>query len=128
MSVALQKMDGVSAVTVTLKDGLAKLTLKPGNKVTLSEIRRVVERSGFTPQRASIVAEAEEIRSASGQSQIKVSHSNETFPLAQATTEQVRAALEKHGGKRIVVEGVVPAAKDNPAGAMAVTAVKPTGK
>lgn len=128
MSVALQKVDGVTAVSVTLKDGRAKLTLEPGNTVTLSELRRVIERNGFTPQSATVIAEAEEIRSAAGQSQIKVSGSNETFLVAPTTTENVRAELKKHTGKRVVVEGVVPAAKDNSSGAMELKDVKPIEK
>jgi copper chaperone CopZ len=128
VSVALQKVDGVTSVNVTLKEGRAKVTLKQGNHVTLSELRRVIERNGFTPQSAAIVGEAEAVLNASGQSQIRITGSNETFLVAPTTTENVRAELTKQTGKRIVVEGVVAAAKDNPTGAMEVKAVKPPGR
>lgn len=128
MRVALEKVDGVTTVNVTLKEGRAKLTLRPGNTVTLAEIRRVIERNGFTPQAAAVLAEAEEIHNAAGQSQIKISGSNETFVVAQATTVDVRAELKKQTGKRIIVEGVVPAPKNNPTPSIEIKTVKPTGK
>ena len=116
-----------TAVKVTLNEGRATLTLKPGNKVTLAELRRVIERNGFTPQEATVVAEAEEIRSAAGPSQIKMSGSNEIFLVAPTTTETVRAELTKQAGQRVVLEGIVRAAKDNPTGAMELKDVKPIG-
>ncbi len=128
MSVALQKINGVTSVKVTLKEGRATLSLKPGNKVTLLELRRAVERNGFTPQGATVVADAGHILNAAGHSQIKVSGSNETFTVGPATTESVRAELKKYTGRTIVVQGVVLAPKDNPAAAMEVKDVKPAGK
>ena len=128
MSVALKKVDGVASVNVTLKEGLARVTLKPGNKVTLAELRRLVERNGFTPQGAAVVAEAEEVSGAGRQSQIKVIGVEETFLLAATTAENVRGELKKQTGKRIVVEGVIPAQKDNPKGAIDVKDVKAAGK
>jgi hypothetical protein len=50
VSVALQSVDGVTAVNVTPEGSRAKLALKPGNTVTLAELRRLIERNGFTSQ------------------------------------------------------------------------------
>jgi len=124
VSVALQKVDGVASVNVTLKEGLARVTLKPGNKVMLSELRRLIERNGFTPKGAAVVAEAEELPTAGAESQIKVTGSDETFPLAAGTSDTIRAELKKHTGKRIIIEGVIPAPKDSPKAAMEVKTVK----
>ena len=123
----MQKVDGVTAAKVTLKDGHARLTLKPGNTVTLAEIRRLVERSGFTPQGATVVAEVEEV-AAAAQPTLRISGTTETFPLSASTSERVRTDLQKQAGKRVLVDAVVPAAKDNPAGAIVVQGIKPTRK
>jgi len=107
-----------------LNKGLAHVTLKPGNKVTLAELRRVIERNGFTPQAASIVAEAEGVAGVNGQPHIRVSGTNETFPIAATTPAPVKSELTRLAGKRLIVEGVVPAAKENPAGAIEIKEVK----
>lgn len=124
----MQKVDGVDTVVVTLKEGHARLTLKPGNKVTLNELRKLIERNGFTPRGATVTAEAEEVTSANGATQIRVTAANETFPIASATSDAARAELKQQAGKSFIVEGVIPAAKDNPTGAVEIKAVKPIAK
>ena len=125
MSVALEKIDGVDTVKVTLNDGKATLTLKPLNTVTLRQVRTVIEKNGFTPKAASIVAEADVIVGPGGQPQLRVSGTTEAFPVATGTTDAVRTALTKQVGKRVVVQGIVPPLKDNPSGPMDVKDVKP---
>jgi len=128
VSVSLQKIEGVEAVSVLLNKGLAHVTLKPGNKVTLAELRRVIERNAFTPQAASIVAEADAIAASNGQLQIRVTGTNETFPVVAATPASVMTELTKQAGKRLIVEAVVPASKENPAGAMELKTIKPSAR
>jgi hypothetical protein len=43
----MQKVDGIQTVTVSLKDGLTILDLKPGNNVTIAALRRVIKNNGF---------------------------------------------------------------------------------
>ena len=124
----MQKVSGVDTVVVTLKDGQARVTLKPGNKVTLTELRKVIERNGFNPRGATVVAESEEVTPANGMTQIRVTAANETFPLAPATSDAVRAELKKQSGKPFIAQGVVLAAKDNPTGAIEIKAVKPLAR
>ena len=126
MSVALQKIDGINTVKVTLNDGKATLTLKPLNKVTLAQVRSVIEKNGFTPKAAAVVAETEVIAGPGGEPQLRVSGTNETFPVASVTAESVRTELKKQVGKRVVVQGIVPPLKENPAGPMDVKDVKPS--
>ena len=126
MSVALQKIDGVDTVKVTLNDGKATLTLKPLNKVTLAQVRSVIEKNGFTPKAAAVVAETEVIAGPGGEPQLRVSGTNETFPVASVTAESVRTELKKQVGKRVVVQGIVPPLRENPAGPMDVKDVKPS--
>jgi hypothetical protein len=52
----MQKVDGVSAVRVSLKDGLTVLDLKPSNRVTLAKLREIIKNNGFVSKDASIIA------------------------------------------------------------------------
>ena len=128
MSVALQKIDGIDTVKVTLNDGKATLTLKPRNKVTLAQLRGVIEKKGFTPKSAAVVAEADVIAGPGGQPQLRVSGTAETFPVSSGTPDALRMELAQQLGKRVLVQGVVPPMKENPAGPMDVTDVKPVSR
>ena len=127
MSVALEKIDGVASVTVTLNDGRARLTLKPGNKVTLAEVRKVIEKNGFTPRAAAIVAEAEAVAGNDGTA-IRVTGTNETFPIAGKTVDKVRSDLKTRSGTPFIVEGIVAAPKDDPRGSIEVRELTPPMK
>lgn len=125
MSVALEKIDGVASVTVTLNKGEARVTLKPGNKVTLADVRKVIEKNGFTPRAAAVIAEAESV---TGQEAIRVTGTNETLPIAVKTSEKVRSELKTQSGRPFIVEGVVAAPKDDPAGSIEIKDLKSTTK
>ena len=118
-------MDGVDSVKVTLNDGKAIVALKPLNKVTLAQMRAVIEKNGFTPKAATIAATADVVAGPSGQPQLRLTGTNETFPVSSATGEAVRTDLKKHLGTRVSVQGVVPPLKENPGGAIDVKEVRP---
>ena len=50
MSVAIKKVEGVEDVNVSLNEGHANIKLKPGNKVTVEQVREIVRKNGFTPK------------------------------------------------------------------------------
>lgn len=125
MSVSLQKIEGVETVSVTLNKGQASVVLKPGNKVTLAAVRRLIERNGFTPKAASVVAKADVVSGPGGQPQVRVTGTNEVFAVSAATADSLRSDLKKQIGQRVIIEGIMPPAKENPAGAMEVKTVKP---
>ena len=52
----MKKVAAVSQVRVSLKDGLTVLDLKPGNTVTLAELRLIIKNNGFVSQEATIIA------------------------------------------------------------------------
>ena len=52
----MQKVDGVEKVDVRLNQGLTVLDLKPGNKITLSQLRSVIRNNGFVSKEAALVA------------------------------------------------------------------------
>lgn len=108
--------------------GQARITLKPGNTVTLAAVRRAVEQNGFTPQGAQVSAEAEIQSSPGGSPQVRVSGTGEMFPVAGTTPASLRAEIRKHAGRRVTVEGTVAALKEDATGAIRITAVTPAAK
>ena len=56
MSVAVKKLEGVESVDVSLEKSSAVIVLKPDNKVTLSQLRRVIRNSGYPTRDAQVSA------------------------------------------------------------------------
>lgn len=56
MRVAVNKLEGVESVTVSLEKGSADIRLKPDNKITLPQIRRVIRSNGYPTKDADITA------------------------------------------------------------------------
>lgn len=54
MSGALQKVEGVESVEVSLNAGVARIRLKPQNRVSLEKLRKIVTDHGFTPRSARV--------------------------------------------------------------------------
>jgi hypothetical protein len=52
----MQKVDGVETIRVSLNDGLTILDLKPGNTVTLANLRQIIKNNGFVSKEAQVVA------------------------------------------------------------------------
>ena len=52
--VALKKMEGITSVNVTLTRGVAHITLKEGNAVSLTRLRRIVKDAGYTTGDADV--------------------------------------------------------------------------
>jgi copper chaperone CopZ len=107
VSVSIKKMEGVDSVQVSLNEGLARIQLKPGNKLRLAQLRERVADNGFTPKEAR-VAVLGEIISTNGRLQLKVTRADEIFDLFFAPkAPQTEDELKKHVGKTLLVEGVV---------------------
>jgi copper chaperone CopZ len=56
VSVALKKLDGVESVDVSLEKASADIRLKPGNAMTLPELRRIIRQSGYPTKDARVDA------------------------------------------------------------------------
>jgi hypothetical protein len=74
--VAVQKVNGVEKVRVSLKDGLTVLDLSSGNTVTLASLRQIIKNNGFVSKEANVVARGTP-STARGQSIFEVSGSGE---------------------------------------------------
>ena len=68
MSVALGKVKGIEKVNVTLKRGVAHITLAEGNAVTLPQLRRIIKDAGYVSRdavvnaRGTLLARGNELR------------------------------------------------------------------
>ncbi len=118
---AIRKVDGVELVTVLLKEGRAKVQLKPGNTVRLSALRERIEKNGFTPKEAIVVA-AGELRIIGGQRTFAVSGTNEVFI---ADTGAAQGAAER---TPIVVNGTVPVLQNGTSERIQITKVQPADR
>jgi copper chaperone CopZ len=78
--VAMQKVDGVQSVRVSLNDGLTILDLKPENAVTLVRLRQIIKNNGFVSKEASVLA----CGTPSGERGFVVSGTNEQLTLGAA--------------------------------------------
>jgi len=81
----MRKVDGVQDVTVSLKDGMTLLDLKPGNTVTLTKLREIIKNSGFVSKEATIVA-AGQVPGAASPSVFVVGGTGERLPLVGQAT------------------------------------------
>jgi len=52
----MKKLPAVADVRVSLNDGLTVLDLKPGNTVTLAELRQIIKNNGFVSKEAAVLA------------------------------------------------------------------------
>ena len=121
MSVSIKKIAGVESVNVSLKQGLASIRLKPGNTVTLEQVRKAIQADAFTPQEARVTAVGE-LSSVNGGTVFKVAGTGETFPVVRTP----HAAWEKELGRTVVVSGRIstPANRTEP-GTLQITEVSP---
>jgi copper chaperone CopZ len=56
VSVAVKKLDGVQTVDVSLEKASADIRLKPGNRITLTQLRDVIKKNGYPTKDAQIEA------------------------------------------------------------------------
>jgi hypothetical protein len=87
--VAMQKVPGVASVRVSLNEGLTVLDLKPGNDVTLSNLRRVIRNNGFVTKEAQVVAVGA-VSTTGAAVVFEVSGTRERFSLQPGSGQQLQ--------------------------------------
>jgi hypothetical protein len=75
----MKKVPAVTQVRVSLNDGLTILDLKPGNTVTLKELRQIIKNNGFVSKEATVTARGS---ASTDQKTFTVDGTNEQLPLA----------------------------------------------
>jgi hypothetical protein len=101
----MEKLDGVEKAEISLEKGSAKISLKPDNQVTLSEIQKIVKRNGFSPEGAQL-----KLNGTIEKEKLIITHSNETFPLVlkniqmppEETEHQMTAELKIEEDRQII--------------------------
>jgi hypothetical protein len=54
--VAVRRLEGVESVTVSLERASAAIGLRPGNRITLPQLRQIIKNNGFTAKEATVTA------------------------------------------------------------------------
>ena len=117
MRVALKGVEGVDNVDVSLNQGRATVKLKPGNHVTLAQLRAAVAKNGFANKEAAVVAVGD-ISADGGQLKFQVNGTAESFALSPSP------AITLNPGPSVVVEGTVPPENHKVSGSMQIKSVK----
>jgi len=108
VSVALKKVEGVASVEVSLKEGTARILLKPDNRVDPERFRRVARDNGFTPK-GSDVRVAGRVIEHGGKPALEVTGLAVVYGLEDHAGSKGRLNdLEKVIGKTVVVSGYMP--------------------
>ena len=105
MRVALKNVNGIDSVDVSLNKGLATVTFKPGNAVTMEQLQHAITKNGFTSKQSTVVVTGM-LLSENGKLALRVSGSNEMFGLVPQ--DQHTEVPPQLTGKIVTVEGIVP--------------------
>ena len=106
MRVALEKVDGIETVSVTLKRGVAHITLKRGNTLTLSELRRIIKQAGYVSRQATVVVVGT-ARGTGAKPALTVSGTKEVFDL-NAEPGRSLADVERRIDRIVEITGTIP--------------------
>jgi copper chaperone CopZ len=112
VDVALKKVPGVDTVEVSLNKGLATVKLKPGNTVSVPQLWELIHRNGYTPKATSVSVRGE-LAAMNGQTELRVSGTKDTLPLAvDPKNPTALSEAAKRPGQTVIVQGVMVPAKD----------------
>jgi copper chaperone CopZ len=126
--VAMQKLDGVATVELSLERAQAEVGLEPDNRLTLDQFRQVVKRNGFEPKQAVVTALGT-VRDAGGRMVFEVS--GVPTPLvvsldksAPAALQQLKSVVSAKSAAVFEIVGTVEQARDG-VESVAIASVKP---
>jgi copper chaperone CopZ len=105
--VALKSVNGVASVDVSLNKGLATVTLKPNNTVSLKQLQDAIAKNGFTTKQSEVAVRGSVI-SEGGRPRLQVLGTSEKYDLAPEPGSSIN--LSRLAGKQVIVEGVIPEA------------------
>lgn len=114
MRVAVQRLEGVESVRVSLNDGVAEIRLAPENSVTLARVREIIRSNGFSPKAAEVVVAGIVIEH-EGAPALATDGATPAYALVDhAAAPGTVARLPT--GRRVEIRGRVPESQPNPAG------------
>jgi copper chaperone CopZ len=105
----MKKVQGVESVEVSLNRGEALLRLKPGNSVTIEQIRQAVLDNGFTPKDSEVEVSGQVVERG-GKPALAVSGPNVVYLLVDhhQAMRKVEKLWKEGRGKDVVVTGHLP--------------------
>ena len=118
MRVAVQKLPGVESVNVSLERASTEIQLRPGNSITLEQLRSIIKNNGFTAKEATVTVVGKLIERG-GQPALDVTGTNTVMlivadPKQPAIFKQVQDRLGAKASVLIRMTGVVESNADLP--------------
>ena len=118
MRVAVQKLSGVESVNVSLERASTDIQLRPGNSITLEQLRSIIKNNGFTAKDATVTVVGKLIERG-GQPALEVTGTNTVMlivadPKQPAMFKRVQDRLGAKPAPTIRLEGVVESRADSP--------------
>jgi hypothetical protein len=131
--VAVLKLEGVEGIDVSLKTGSAVVRLRPGNRVTLPQLRQIIKDNGFTSKDATVTALGTLVERGgkpaldiSGLATVALLIRDPKQPDAFDAAAKLLAARD---AAPVEVVGVIPASPDpSKPQALMIQSIKPAGR
>jgi hypothetical protein len=116
--VAVQKLPGVESVNVSLERASTDIQLRPGNTITLGQLRAIIKNNGFTTKEAVVTAIGSLVERG-GQPALEVTGTNTVMlvvadPKQPAVFKQVHDRLRAKPGAAARLVGVVESRSNSP--------------
>jgi copper chaperone CopZ len=116
--VAMRKLAGVESAEVSLERATADIRLRPGNTVSLEQLRRIVKDNGFTSQEATVTAIGKIIERG-GQPALQLTGANRVMlivadPSAPAAFKQAQELQAAKSAALVQATGVVKSRPEQP--------------
>ena len=114
--VAVQKVEGVESVELSLEHAQADIRLRAGNAVALDRFRQIVKGNGFEPKDATVTAVGT-VRDSGGKLSFDISGVGTSLSVSPdktsaATLKLLKSALDAKAAAVFEVSGVVTLGKD----------------
>ena len=114
--VAVQKVEGVESVELSLEHAQADIRLRAGNAVALDRFRQIVKANGFEPKDATVTAVGT-VRDSGGKLSFDISGVGTSLSVSPdktsaATLKLLKSALDAKAAAVFEVSGVVTLGKD----------------
>jgi hypothetical protein len=115
--VAVLKLSGVESVNVSLERAITDVQLRPGNSITLDQLRTIIKNNGFTTREATVTVVGTLIERG-GQPALEVTGTNTvmliaTDPNQPAIFKQVQDRLRTKPGTPTRLTGTVESSADS---------------
>jgi hypothetical protein len=131
--VAIRKLSGVESVEVSLERASAQILLRPDNRVTMPQLRKIIKDNGFSAKDATVTATGTLVERG-GSPALNVTGIDVVWPLAsggaqsQAYTDAIQR-LKTRPAETIEVVGTLPApANPDAPEELVISSLKAAGK